>query len=103
MTAVEQARPPARSRRPARRRRLAPAFSLLLVAAMVFWFLPQFTSLADVWATVQAMTALQIGLLVVATIWNLMTYQFVMVVTTPGLTLRQAFVSTETTTAVSNT
>src|SRR4051794_7156926 len=103
MTTLEQASPPARSRRPAWRRWLAPVFSLVLVAAVVFWFLPQFTSLADVWATVQAMTALQIGLLAVATIWNLMTYQFVMVTTTPGLNLRQAFVSTETTTAVSNT
>ena len=36
-------------------------------------------------------------------IWNLATYQFVMVATMPGMTLRQATVSTETTTAVSNT
>ena len=35
--------------------------------------------------------------------WNLATYQFVMVATMPGLTLRQATVSTQTTTAVSNT
>src|SRR3954451_19955110 len=103
MTTLEQASPPARSRRPVWRRWLAPVFSLVLLAAVVFWFLPQFTSLSDVWATVQAMTALQIGLLAVATIWNLMTYQFVMVTTTPGLNLRRAFVSTETTTAVANT
>jgi uncharacterized protein (TIRG00374 family) len=103
MTAVEQSSPPARVRRPAWRRVLPPVFSLLLVAAVVFWFLPQFTSLGDVWASVQQMTALQIGLLALATLWNLATYQFVMVVTTPGMTLRQATVSTETTTAVSNT
>src|SRR3954449_2027799 len=103
MPTLEQASPPARSRRPAWRRWLAPVFSLVLVAAAVFWFLPQFTSLSDVWATVRAMTALQIGLLLVATIWNLMTYQFVMVTTTPGLNLRRAFVSTETTTAIANT
>ncbi|CCH87738.1 Putative Glycosyl transferase [Modestobacter italicus] len=103
MTTLEQASPPARPRRPAWRRWLAPAFSLVLVAAMVFWFLPQFTSLSDVWASVQDMTALQIGLLLLATVWNLATYQFVMVITTPGMTLRQATVSTETTTAVANT
>ena len=103
MTTLEQASPPARPRRPAWRRWLAPAFSLVLVAAMVFWFLPQFTSLSDVWASVQDMTALQIGLLLLATVWNLATYQFVMVTTTPGMTLRQATVSTETTTAVANT
>ncbi|WP_138759825.1 lysylphosphatidylglycerol synthase transmembrane domain-containing protein [Modestobacter altitudinis] len=103
MTTLEQASPPARPRRPAWRRWLAPAFSLVLVAAMVFWFLPQFTSLSDVWASVQDMTAVQIGLLALATLWNLATYQFVMVTTTPGMTLRQATVSTETTTAVANT
>ena len=31
-------------------------FSVVLLAAVVFWFLPQFTSLGAVWATVQAMT-----------------------------------------------
>ena len=103
MTTLEQASPPARPRRPVWRRWLAPAFSLVLVAAMVFWFLPQFTSLSDVWASVQDMTAVQIGLLLLATVWNLATYQFVMVTTTPGMTLRQATVSTETTTAVANT
>jgi uncharacterized protein (TIRG00374 family) len=70
---------------------------------MVFWFLPQFTSLSDVWASVQDMTALQIALLLLATVWNLVTYQLVMVTTMPGMTLRQATVSTETTTAVANT
>jgi uncharacterized membrane protein YbhN (UPF0104 family) len=49
------------------------------------------------------MTWLEITLLVVAALWNLMTYLFVMVSTTPGLKFRQAAVSTETTTAVSNT
>jgi uncharacterized membrane protein YbhN (UPF0104 family) len=103
MTALEQASPPARSRRPVWRRYLAPAFSLVLVAAVVFWFLPQFTSLSDVWASVQAMTALQIGVLALATLWNLATYQFVMVTTMPGMNLRQATVATETTTAIANT
>jgi uncharacterized membrane protein YbhN (UPF0104 family) len=103
MATLEQASRPARPRRPAWRRWLAPAASLVLVAAMVFWFLPQFTTLSDVWATVQRMTPVQIGVLVLATVWNLATYQFVMVIATPGLTLRQAAVSTQTTTAVSNT
>src|SRR4051812_35958150 len=103
MTAIEQVSPPARPHRPVWRRWLAPVLSLALLAGMIFWFLPQFTSLSDVRASVQAMSAVQIAILVVATIWNLATYQFVMVTTTPGLTLRQAAVSTETTTAVSNT
>src|SRR4051812_6715701 len=103
MTALEQASPPARNRRPGWRRWLGPVCSLVLVAAVVFWFLPQFTSLSDVQQSVQDMTAVQIGVLALATLWNLATYQFIVVTPTPGMTLRQAAVATETTTAVSNT
>ena len=63
---------------------------------MFVWFLPQFTSLADVWTSVRAMTWAEIALLLAAALWNLATYQFVMVATMPGLTLRQATVSTQT-------
>lgn len=96
MTTVEHRSPPWR-------RLLGPLLSVVLVAAVVFWFLPQFTSLGDVWASVRSMTWLETSLLVVAALWNLATYQFVMVATMPGLTLRQAAVSSQTTTAVSNT
>jgi uncharacterized protein (TIRG00374 family) len=103
MTTLESASPPVPRRKPLWRRLLAPVFSLVLVAAVFVWFLPQFTSLADVWDAVQAMAGWQIAVLAAATVWNLATYQFVMVTTTPGMTLRQATVSTQTTTAVSNT
>src|SRR5689334_23371029 len=103
MTALTPESPALPRHRLTWRRVLAVAFSLVLVGAVIFWFLPQFTSLSAVWASVQAMTALEVGILVLATVWNLATYQFVMVTTTPGMTLRQAFVSTETTTAVANT
>ena len=101
MTTTE---PHAAARRRPRRRRLAgPLLSVALVVAVFVWFLPQFTSVADVWTSVRAMTWTETALLLVAAVWNLATYQFVVVATTPGLTLRQATVSTETTTAVSNT
>jgi putative heme transporter len=90
-------------RRPRWRRLLGPLLSVALVVAVFVWFLPQFTSVSDVWTSVRAMTWTEIALLVLAALWNLATYQFVMVATMPGLTLRQATVSTETTTAVSNT
>jgi putative heme transporter len=90
-------------RRPVWRRLLPPVLSLVLIGAVFFWFLPQFTSIADVWTVIQDMSTTQIAILVVAAIWNLVTYQFVMTTTTPGMNLRQATVSTETTTAVSNT
>ena len=107
MTAV--ARPagadagPARPHRPWWRRAFGPVVSLALVGGVFFWFLPQFTSVADVWDSVRAMSWVEVSVLLLAALWNLATYQFVMVTTMPGLTLRQATVSTETTTAVSNT
>jgi putative heme transporter len=103
VTAVEPIAPPARPPRPLWRRVIGPAFSIALIVAVFAWFLPQFTSLSAVWDSVLAMTTGEIVLLVVAAIWNLLTYQFVMVATMPGLNLRQATVSTQTTTAVSNT
>lgn len=100
MTTVESS---TTGRRPAWRRVLPPVLSLVLVGAVFFWFLPQFTSIAGIWTTVRDMSGLQIAVLLAASLWNLATYQFVMVATTPGMNLRQATVSTETTTAVSNT
>jgi uncharacterized membrane protein YbhN (UPF0104 family) len=90
-------------RRPPVRRLVGGVLSLALVAAVFVWFLPQFTSLAAVWTSVRGMTTTELTVLALAAAWNLATYQFVMVAATPGLTLRQALVSTQTTTAVSNT
>jgi uncharacterized protein (TIRG00374 family) len=104
MTAVEARRgTDQRPRRSGWRRWLGPALSLALIGAVFFWFLPQFTSIADVWSSVQAMTWTEITILLIAALWNLATYQLVMITTMPGMNLRQATVSTETTTAVSNT
>src|SRR4051794_12718552 len=103
MTTVEMPSPTEPHRKPLWRRLLPPALSVVLVAAVFFWFLPQFTSISAVWVSVRSMSALQIGILVIAALWNLASYQFVMTTTMPGLTFRQAAVSTESTTAVSNT
>ncbi|SDO13612.1 flippase-like domain-containing protein [Geodermatophilus sp. DSM 45219] len=98
MTATGQ-----RLRRPWWRRALGPLLSVALLVAVFAWFLPQFTSLSDVWAAVRGMTTVEVAVLLLAAAWNLATYQFVMVATMPGLSLRQATVSSQTTTAVSNT
>lgn len=92
-----------RPSRPRGRRLVGGVLSLALVVGVFVWFLPQFTSLADVWTSVRGMTWVELTVLVLAAAWNLATYQVVMVSTTPGLKLRQAFVSTQATTAVSNT
>jgi uncharacterized membrane protein YbhN (UPF0104 family) len=103
MTSTDIPAPPRRRPRPLWRRILGPAVSVALLVAVFAWFLPKFTSLADVWTTVLSMTWLQVAILVLAAIWNLATYQFVVLSTMPGMTFGQATVSTETTTAVSNT
>ena len=103
MTTVENETPRRDRSRPLWRRLIGPVFSVALLGAVLFWFLPQFTSVADVWSSVASMTTTQLAVLVLAAVWNLATYQFVVVATMPGQTFRQATVATETTTAVSNT
>ena len=103
MTTTDTPAPSNRAQRPMWRRLLGPFLSVVLLAAVFFWFLPQFTSIADVWTSVKSMSWTQVTILVLAAVWNLATYQFVVLSTMPGMTFRQATVSTETTTAVSNT
>ena len=103
MSAIETPAPAARSARPLWRRLLGPFLSVVLLGAVFFWFLPQFTSIADVWTSVKSMSWAEVTILLLAAIWNLATYQFVVVSTMPGMNFRQATVNTETTTAVSNT
>jgi uncharacterized protein (TIRG00374 family) len=103
MTTTDMPAPPARRQRPLWRRLLGPVFSVALLVAVFAWFLPQFTSLSDVWTSVRSMTWVEMAVLLLAAVWNLATYQFVVVATMPGQTFRQATVATETTTAVSNT
>jgi putative heme transporter len=103
VTTIEPVVSPDRPRRPLWRRLLGPALSIALIVAVFAWFLPQFTSLSAVWTAVRSMTWLEMGILLLAAVWNLATYQFVVLSTMPGMTFGQATVSTETTTAVSNT
>jgi uncharacterized membrane protein YbhN (UPF0104 family) len=79
------------------------AISFGLVIAIFVFVLPQIADLGEVWAEIQAMTWQEsVGLVVVA-VWNLATYWLLWVAVLPGLTLPQAAVSTEASTAVANT
>ena len=82
---------------------LAPLLSLVIVGGVFFYFLPQFTSISDVWTSIRSMTWLQTTTLAVVALWNLSTYWYLMVATMPGLRIREAAVVTESSTAVSNT
>ena len=85
-------------------RKVLPPLLSLAIVALVFWkFLPQFTSLSAVWASIKAMTWLELTTLALLAVWNLATYWFVMVSTMPRLTYGQAAVVTQSSTAVSNT
>jgi putative heme transporter len=78
------------------------AVSVAIVGFIVWFVFRQFASVSDVLDVVRGMGAAQLTLLGIAAIWNLFTYWFVVVVATPGLTLGQAAVLTQSTTAVSN-
>jgi putative heme transporter len=77
--------------------------SLALVVAIFWYFLPQFADISEIWASIRAMTWLEVATLVLAALWNLVTYLFVTMATMPGLTYPQAGVATQSGTAVSNT
>ncbi|MEP6463123.1 MAG: lysylphosphatidylglycerol synthase domain-containing protein [Frankiaceae bacterium] len=85
------------------RRVLSALLSLVITVGIFYYLLKQFADVSSVWASIRAMTKLELGSLVLAAVWNLLTYGFVMVATMPGLTYAQAMVVTESSTAVSNT
>ena len=89
-------------RNPRVTRALQLAVSVVLVGG-IFWFvLGQFSDLSSVWDAMQTLTWREIAVLAILTAWNLVTYWIVVVLATPGLTMPQAAVLTQTTTAVSN-
>jgi uncharacterized membrane protein YbhN (UPF0104 family) len=81
---------------------LRVAVSLVLIA-VIFWYLLRDISLADVWAAITAMTWGELAGLAVVAGWNLVTYAFVWMTVTPGLTFGRAMVMTQATTAITNT
>jgi uncharacterized protein (TIRG00374 family) len=97
---VEDAPPSTRSMR---KRIFQGVLSFALAGAVLFFVLPQIADLDEVWKQIQAMTGLEIAVLVLVAIWNLATYWILLVICTPGLTYPQAVVVAESTTAVANT
>src|SRR5690242_21854464 len=91
------------SSRSLRRRILQGLLSFALAALVLIFVLPQVADLSEVWDAIQAMTNLEIAVLIAFAIWNLATYWILIVLATPGLTYPQAIVVAESTTAVANT
>lgn len=91
------------SQQPRSRTRWRVVASVAVAVALLVGVLPQFADLSEVWATVRAMTWLEVSSLVLAAAWNIATYQFLMVAALPGLSLSRAFLAGQLSTAISNT
>ena len=90
------------ARPPRWRRVLRGALSFAVVAA-IFYGLLRDTDLAEVGRALADMTPLELGGLLLVTLWNTVTYWLVLTSALPGLSLRQAAISSTTSTAVANT
>ena len=75
----------------------------VVVGAIFFYFLPRIVDFAEVWATIRAMTWLELTTLLLLAVWNQVTYVLVEMSGRPGLGYRQAVKITQTSTAVNNT
>jgi uncharacterized membrane protein YbhN (UPF0104 family) len=94
---MEGSRPRARGRQLIRW-----GISLAVVVVVFFVALPQIADMSEVWRTFSAMTWLEVGTLVLAAAWNLITYWILLMVTLPGLSLAKAMIVTEASTAAAS-
>jgi uncharacterized membrane protein YbhN (UPF0104 family) len=76
--------------------------AVAVVAVVYLWLLPKLVDVGDVWATLRAMTWLELVTLLGAAVWNLVSYLLPQLVALPGLTPRQAAIESHTSTAVGN-
>jgi putative heme transporter len=85
----------------ARRRRIWRALLAAAVVVLVYvGLLPKLVDVSEVWATLRAMTWLELATLLAAAGWNLLSYLLPQLVALPALTLRQAAVESHASTAV---
>jgi putative heme transporter len=81
---------------------LQVVLSLALVVAIFVFALPRIANMSQVFATIGAMTWLELATLSTAAAWNFFTYWLVMIAVLPGLTLPQAIVANMTGAAIAN-
>jgi putative heme transporter len=100
---VAQSEAPAAGRRPSRRRLVVRAvLAVAVVAAVYLGLLPNLVDVDQVWATLRAMTWLELATLLLAAVWNLLSYLLPQLAALPGLSLRQAALESHASTAVGN-
>lgn len=94
---MDQSRPPAR-----KRHLIRWGLSLAVIVVVFAVALPRIADMSEVRRTLTAMTWLELGTLVLAAAWNLITYWVLLVVTLPGLSLMRAMIVTEASTAAAS-
>jgi putative heme transporter len=77
--------------------------AIAVVGAIFVYFLPRIVDFGEVWATIRAMTWLELATLAALAVWNQATYMLVEMSGRPGLGFGQALKITQTSTAVTNT
>ena len=100
---MAQSEEAAAGRRPSRRQLVVRLLLAVVVIAVVYlWLLPKLVDVSQVWATLRAMTWLELATLLVAAVWNLVSYMLPQLAALPGLSLGQAALESNTSTAVGN-
>jgi len=78
-------------------------FAIAVIVACFFYAIPKFASYSQVLTEINTMTPPEIGVLLIATALNLVTYWWQNMVSIPRLSLWQAAVNNQTATTVANT
>ena len=99
----EETGPAAPRHRMGRRQVVQLLVSVVIVVGVFVGVLPQVADFDAVWAEMGDMTWLEVATLALAAAWNLASYWLVQMASLPGLSLTQAMLVTESSTAVSNT
>lgn len=81
---------------------LQAAVAIAVAVAIFALIIPKITSYQVVWQTIRQLTALQLGVLVLATVFNLFTYWWQMMAAMPSLSTAKAAVNNQTGTTISN-
>src|SRR5215212_2605674 len=84
--------------------RVARALLSVAVIVAVFGFaFPKIANFSEVWSSISEMTWLELSTLALVSLWNIVTYWFVLNAALPGSTLWQNALVNQASTAVSNT
>ncbi len=79
------------------------AVSVAIAVGLLAGVLPAMANIGEVWQSIQTLTWLESAGLLALAVWNIVTYQLVIMSALPGLTLGRAFVVGQISTAVTNT